>query len=74
MQLVVVRAVRNAVRAATSTFTASSIIFVLFMILVVWGFNKNLRKPISVVDGFHPFVFTPCIIESKYTCLRCFTN
>ncbi len=32
MQLVVVTAVRNAVRAATNTFTTTSITFVLFII------------------------------------------
>ena len=32
------------------------------------------RIPISVVDGLHPFVFTPCISESKCTWLRRCTN
>lgn len=32
------------------------------------------RKPVSCVDGFHPFVFHSCINDDKYTCPRCYTN
>ena len=32
------------------------------------------RKPVSCVDGFHPYVFHSCINDDKYTCPRCYTN
>ena len=35
---------------------------------------QNLKNPFLLLMGLPPFAFTPCIIESKCTCLRCFTN
>jgi len=32
-------------------------------------FQRKQRKPISVVDGFYPFVFAPCTIKFKCGCL-----
>ena len=36
--------------------------------------KQKPRKPVSGVDGVHPYFFYSCINESKYTCLRCCTN
>ena len=36
--------------------------------------EKSQSKPVSVVNGHCPSVSYSCIIESKCTCLRCYTN
>ena len=42
MQLVVVMAVRKAVSAATNTFTATSIIFVFFIVPLIFNYPLSI--------------------------------